>query len=210
MRGPQGRAFFHRFVLIRRSRFSQWLRKPVPRSLSRIRRQRWRVVADDSLPGDTGAESPREQPSRVCALRRQASRLPNAAHNVLSKQIARDLCRKAATKSRARGRGVSPRALLWLLSWASKKGTRCRSTTDKLRRSMSGKSKPTPGRDPAIPAAEGGSPKAPRRGAIKVLRPMSGKSKTARRGGTRRLRRSLSGKSKKKERAQPGPLKNHF
>ncbi|RGX54525.1 hypothetical protein DWV16_13445 [Anaerotruncus sp. AF02-27] len=32
------------------------------------------------MPGDTGAESPREQPSRVCALRRQASRLPNAGH----------------------------------------------------------------------------------------------------------------------------------
>ena len=83
-------------------------------------------------------------------------------------------------------------ALLPPTSWACKKSARL------------------PGRDPAIPAAEGGSPKAPRRGAIKVLRPMSGKSKTARRGGTRRLRRSLSGKSKKKERAQPGPLKNHF
>ncbi|GKH45658.1 hypothetical protein CE91St45_02200 [Oscillospiraceae bacterium] len=58
-------------------------------------------------------------------------------------------------------------ALLSSISWAIKKWTR------------------PPGRDPAIPAAEGGSPKAPRRGAIKVLRPMSGKSKTARRGGTR-------------------------
>ncbi len=74
------------------------LRKPVPRSLSRIRRQRRRVVADDSLPGDTGAESPREQPSRVSALRRQASRLPNAEHRVLSKQIARRFCRRQPSR----------------------------------------------------------------------------------------------------------------
>ena len=38
------------------------------------------------------------------------------------RQIARNLCREAATKLRARGRGVSPRVLLWVLSWTSKKG----------------------------------------------------------------------------------------
>ena len=99
------------------------LRKPVPRSLSRIRRQRRRVVADDTLPGDTGAESPREQPSRISALRRQASRLPNAERHVLSKQIARDLCRKQQNRAQG-GRGVSPRVLLSSISWTSKKWTR--------------------------------------------------------------------------------------
>ena len=98
----------------------------------------------------------------------------------------------------ARGsRGVAPRALLWFLSWASKKGTRCRATTDKLRRSMSGKSKPTPGRDPAIPAAEGGTYKAPRRGANKSPPPAGRKSLRDRRRSTiAKLRRSVSGKSK--------------
>ena len=49
----------------------------------------------------------------------------------------------------------APRAFLWFLSWASKKGTRRRSTTDKLRRSMSGKSKPAVGRLPAVPPSPG-------------------------------------------------------
>ena len=53
----------------------------------------------------------------------------------------RRLWPKANRRRRWGRRGEAPRALLWFLSWASKKGTRCRSTTDKLRRSMSGKSK---------------------------------------------------------------------
>ena len=52
-------------------------------------------------------------------------------------------------------------ALLPPTSWARKKSAR------------------PPGRVPAIYAAAGGSPKAPRRGAKKAVRPQGGKSKTA-------------------------------
>ena len=53
----------------------------------------------------------------------------------------RRLWPKANRRRRGGQGGEAPRALLWFLSWASKKGTRCRSTTDKLRRSMSDISK---------------------------------------------------------------------
>ena len=61
-------------------------------------------------------------------------------------------------------------ALLPPTSWARKKSAR------------------PPGRDPAIYAAEGGSPKAPRRGAKKAFRPPGGKSK-------KKPRRAQRGKS---------------
>ena len=61
-------------------------------------------------------------------------------------------------------------ALLPPTSWARKKSAR------------------RPGRDPAIYAAEGGSPKAPRRGAKKAFRPPGGKSK-------KKPRRAQRGKS---------------
>ena len=55
----------------------------------------------------------------------------------------------------SRGFQRTRRRVLWRPSLVTffgvKKVTRRRSTTDKLRRSMSGKSKPTPGRDPAAP-----------------------------------------------------------
>ncbi len=54
----------------------------------------------------------------------------------------RRLWPKANRRRRWGRRGEAPRALLWFLSWARKKGTRCRSTTDKLRRSMSGNLRP--------------------------------------------------------------------
>ena len=50
----------------------------------------------------------------------------------------RRLWPKANRRRRGGQGGEAPRALLWFLSWASKKGTRCRSTTDNLLRSMSG------------------------------------------------------------------------
>ena len=54
-----------------------------------------------------------------------------------------------------------------------------------------------PGRNPAIPAAEGGTYKAPRRGANKSPPPAGRKSlKDRRRSTTDKLRRSVSGKSK--------------
>ena len=65
----------------------------------------------------------------------------------------RRLWPKANRRRRGGQGGAAPRALLWFLSWASKKGTRCRSTTDKLRRSMSGRSKTAVGRPPTNSAA---------------------------------------------------------
>ena len=63
----------------------------------------------------------------------------------------RRLWPQANRRRRGGRRGEAPRALLWFLSWASKKGTRCRSTTDKLYRSLSGEPKPAVGRQPAAP-----------------------------------------------------------
>ena len=61
----------------------------------------------------------------------------------------RRLWPQANRRRRGGRRGEAPRAFLWFLSWASKKGTRCRSTTDKSLRPLGGISKTTPGRDPA-------------------------------------------------------------
>ena len=98
-------------------------------------------------PRKSGRASPEAIPVRFRRLSGRgiapaARRLAGCGKLVRSSVTGRRRLWPQANRRRRGGQGgEAPRALLWFLSWACKKGTRCRSTTDKLRRSMSGKSK---------------------------------------------------------------------
>ena len=88
-------------------------------------------------PRKSGRASPDALPIRFRRLTGRgiapaARRLAGCCRLVRSSVTGRRRLWPQANRRRRWGRrGAAPRALLWFLSWASKKGTRCRSTTDR-------------------------------------------------------------------------------
>ena len=147
------------------------------------------------LPGRTSGTVPEARRQRHCAR-------GSAGGGIL---YARPFIRGGAPPTLAAGqpqaargsRGRSPRALLWFLSWASKKGTRCRSTTDRpsVPRAEYPKQPSVDYRQPP-PLAERQIQDRCRSTTDKSLRPLGGKSQTTAGAGPGKPHRSLSGKSK--------------